>query len=257
MILINNLSCGYGGERVIEGVNLKVQEGEIVSIIGPNGVGKTTFFKTILGLIPALEGDIFFDKHAMTDYTIKDLAKQVAYIPQTLVTSFDFTVFDVVLMGRTAHLGWLSNPSTADYDMCDQCLRMLGVEALSNRRFNRLSGGERQLVLIARALAQDAKTIMMDEPASNLDYGNQSNVLQKIKQLANQGKSVIMTTHFPNHVLMLDSRVCAIKDRHATIGTAKEMITKKQFKTLFNTDVEIIETDNNMGGRLRGCIPVM
>lgn len=257
MIKIKNLSCGYRGKVVVENVNLNIEAGEILSIIGPNGVGKTTFFKTILGLIPALNGDVLFNGQSSATYTIKELAKQVAYIPQTIITPFNFTVFDAVLMGRTAHLGWLSNPSNKDYEQCESALQTLEIETLAHRRFNRLSGGERQLVLIARALAQDAQTIIMDEPTSNLDYGNQTKVLKKIMQLANGGRSIVMTTHFPNHVLMLDSRVCAIKDKHATIGKAQDMITKEQFKYLFNTDIEIIETMNEKVGCLKGCLPVM
>jgi iron complex transport system ATP-binding protein len=154
-----------------------LETGSVTCIIGPNGVGKTTLFKTLLGLVPPLGGTIHLGGDEMRHLSRTETAKRVAYVPQAYTGAFAFTVLDLVLMGRTAHLGAFSTPTREDVAAAETALKALGIDALANRDLDRVSGGQRQLALIARALAQTSRVIFMDEPTSSLDIANRHLVL--------------------------------------------------------------------------------
>ena len=252
-----NVSCGYDTRTVISNISLAVNCGESLCILGPNGIGKTTFFKAILGFIKLQSGQIFLDNEDISSWSRRNLAMKVGYVPQAHNPPFPFKVIEVVTMGRTAHLSFFSSPSRKDREIAEKALQTLEITHLKDRVYTQISGGERQLVLIARALAQQPAFLIMDEPTANLDFGNQIKVLNQIKKLVKEENlGVIMTTHFPNHAFYCASKVAVIEKGNVfRIGTAEEVITEDYLKTVYGVDVQIISVGKKSDS-LRVCVPV-
>lgn len=252
-----NLICGYGRKVVLENVSLKVEEGDVLCILGPNGVGKTTLFKSILESIPLISGVITLDGLDVSGWSVRERAKYISYVPQSHRDTFSYSALEMVTMGRVAHLGLFSTPPAADLEIALGCMKRLEIEHLADKTFRELSGGEQQMVLIARALTQDPKLIVMDEPTSSLDYGNQVKVLQQIGRLAGEGISIIMTTHFPDYAFLCDSKVCLILggDR-ILIGDASEIVTERNLKDAYGVDIRILSDAIDGVGVIRSCVPV-
>lgn len=206
------LAFGYPQRLVGRDVTLRVDAGEVVAVLGPNGGGKTTLFRTLLGWLRPIDGEVLFDGRLLADWRRDELARHVAYVPQSPGGHFAFTVLDVVLMGRTAHLPPYGVPSKADRAIAVDCLEQLGVAALAPRVFTELSGGERQLVLVARALAQQPRLIVMDEPTASLDFGNQIKVIDHIAGLRHRGVAVLLSTHHPDHARHVADRIVRLKN---------------------------------------------
>ncbi len=254
---VNELSCGYQGTPVLSGLNFAVDSGAVLCILGPNGVGKTTLFKTILGLLPAIAGTITVDGAPILAWPVRKRAQVMGFVPQSHIPPFPYTVQQVVVMGRTAHLGTLSAPKERDYALADQALADLGISHLGDKIYTRISGGERQMVLIARALVQAPQILLMDEPAANLDFANQAMVLETVRTLARRGIIVIMTTHTPDHVFLCGSDVLLLTRERAMLrGTPEEIMTAENMRRAYGIDVCI--TTAEVGGRLiRGCVPLL
>ena len=206
------LGFGYPGFPVGRAVNLVLRAGEILCLLGPNGCGKTTLFKTLLGLIPRQAGRVLLDDCDILSLQRRRVARQMAYVPQAHTTVFPYAVGDMVLMGRTAHRDTFSRPSREDRERAAAALSQMGIGDLSGRDYTRISGGQRQLVLIARALAQDARLIVMDEPTASLDFGNQILVLNEVRKLAAAGLGVVLSTHNPDHAFAYATRVHLLGD---------------------------------------------
>jgi iron complex transport system ATP-binding protein len=258
MLTIQNASCGYGPMVILSHVNLAVERGEVLCILGPNGVGKTTLFKTILGFLRLLDGEIAIDRQDVQKLSPKSRARVIGYVPQIHNPPFPFVVSDVVLMGRTAHIRSFSSPSKEDQRIACQCMDALQIRPLQDRIYTELSGGERQLVLIARALAQQPKILIMDEPTSNLDFGNQVRVLRQISELARQGLTVVMTSHFPNHAYLCASKVAMVKgNKSIEIGTSDEIITEDNLRETYGIDVKITSVSDRSGREVKACIPLL
>ncbi|MBP1763871.1 MAG: Iron-chelate-transporting ATPase [Firmicutes bacterium] len=252
-----NVSCGYAAKTVISGISLALNQGESLCILGPNGIGKTTFFKTILGFLALQSGQILLDGEDIHRWSRRKLAAKVGYVPQAHNPPFPFKVLDVVTMGRTAHLSFFSSPSQKDKEIAEEALCTLGITHLKDRIYTQISGGERQLVLIARALAQQPAFLIMDEPTANLDFGNQIRVLNQINKLVQQANlGVIMTTHFPNHAFYCASKVAVLgRDKMFTVGTADEVITESYLKAVYGVDVQIVDVGKR-DNSLKVCVPV-
>lgn len=239
MLEIKSLTCGYGSYVVLRDLSLSVEAGSITVLLGPNGVGKTTLFKTILGFLPARSGQVLVEGESVSSWSRRRFAQSVAYVPQTHDCAFGYTVREMVLMGRTPLAGSLAGPTSADMRATDAVLDDLGLLVLAERDFTSLSGGEQQMVLIARALAQQPKLMIMDEPCANLDLGNQVRVLARIKQLACAGLSVVVTSHDPNHALMMDCDVLCIGHAGSSArmrGRAAEVLTAQMIGELYGID---------------------
>lgn len=256
---IKNAICGYQNKTIVEDISFGVETGDILCILGPNGVGKTTLFKTILGFLKLKGGEILLDDQDIFKWSRKDFAKAIGYVPQAHTPPFPYKVRDVVVMGRTAHLGIFSSPSKKDFDMAEEIIDSLGISYLKDDVYTEISGGERQLVLIARALAQDPKILIMDEPTSNLDFGNQVRVLKHIKKLAERNIGIIMTSHFPNHAFMASTTVLAIgRGNEFKSGKSDEVVTAELLKKIYNINVQIntvIDEKNNE--EIKVCIPII
>ena len=211
LLQVRSLGIGHGPRRVLSEVSFSLQRGELLCLLGPNGSGKTTLLRTLLGLLPPQSGEVRLLERPLSEWSRKALARHIGYVPQAHAGLFAFTVLDIVLMGRAAHVGRFAAPSAKDRAIAMQCLETLGIAALAECIYTQVSGGERQLALIARALAQEPALLFMDEPTASLDFGNQLRVLEHLLQLRERGIAILMSTHQPEHALR-----CA--DRTALVG---------------------------------------
>ena len=227
-LTVNDLSYGYTkGVPVLEGVSFAAEKGKFLSVLGPNGAGKSTLFRCLLGGIDGYSGSIELDGREVRSLSRRELAAHIAYIPQIHRPTFGYSVLDTALMGLTRELSPFRSPSAEQEKRAMEALEQVGVAHLARRNFATLSGGEQQLVLIARALCQRSDVLLMDEPTSSLDYGNQLRVLQRVSDLAGQGYTVILSTHDPQHALRFSRRVLALRDgRVAAFGDTREVLTE-------------------------------
>ena len=195
---VQNGTMGYGKKVILNDVNLTLNKGEIVSVLGQNGAGKTTLFKTLLGILPIIKGEVQLDNKALKEWSINHYAQHVAYIPQAKSLPFPYRVFDVVLFGRSSRISLFSTPSRRDKEIAEKALTTLGIAHLKDKTYTNLSGGEQQMVIIARALVQEPDFLIMDEPTSNLDFSNQITILNQINKLKKEGIGIVMATHSPD-----------------------------------------------------------
>lgn len=251
---VENASFQYDADRLLfHNLSFQLYPGEILTILGPNGAGKSTLLDCISGIRKLLSGNIKIDDTDLSQYSRKTLAKKISYVPQNHTQTYEFTVREYVAMGRAPYISVWSSPSEKDYQLVDNALAQLGITRLADKIYTQLSGGECQQVMIARSLVQQAKIIIFDEPTNHLDYGNQLKVLRQIKHLAQDGYSLIWTTHVPDHALMLNSKV-AILERNGVwkTGLASELITENQISQLY--DAKICQTYVEKAER-EACIP--
>jgi iron complex transport system ATP-binding protein len=248
----NALGFGYPERPVGRDVTLAVGPGEVLCLLGPNGCGKTTLFKTLLGLLPAQGGSVSLGGADMARLDRDEIARRIAYVPQAGAGMFPYTALDIVLMGRTAHRGAFAAPSRADREIAARALAELGIAALAERDVTRLSGGQRQLVLVARAIAQAAPLIVMDEPTASLDFGNQTRVLSEIRRLARHGVGLIVSTHDPDHAFAIASRVALMRDgRIVAQGMPRETLTSAALGEVYGIEIEIAR----LPGGQTVCVP--
>ena len=249
------LAFGYSGHPVGRDVSMCVSSGEVVCLLGPNGGGKTTLFKTLLGLLRPQGGSVLLDGADITSRTPREFARTVSYVPQAHEGYFPFTVLEVVLMGRTAHVGLFAMPSKVDRERAAAALAEAGIGHLSDAIYTRISGGERQLTLIARALAQDARLVVLDEPTASLDFGNQARVLDRVLGLAGQGMGVLLSTHNPDHALACADRVLLLHGgRIVAEGVPEAVITSENLKKLYGVEVDVAAVGRDETRRTL-CIP--
>ena len=253
-----HLDFGYRGHRVGSDVSLLLEAGEVLCLLGPNGSGKTTLFKTLLGLLPPQGGQVLADGVNLESRKRAEIAQLVSYVPQAHAAFFPFTVREVVMMGRTAHLGLFSTPSRRDREVAQAIIERMRLAPLADSIYTRISGGERQLVLIARALAQDARIIVMDEPTANLDFGNQVRVMEHIQALARTGMGVLLSTHDPDQAFVCADRVAMLHEgRLARTGAPAEAITAESLRQLYGVDVEVTQVETGSSARRTVCIPLL
>lgn len=237
-----DLTIGYGVTAIAGGLNLALDTGTVTCLLGPNGIGKTTLFKTLLGLIPPLAGAVHIAGRNSMQLRRQEIARHIAYVPQAHPAEFTYTVLDLVIMGRTAYLGAFGTPRRADYDAAMAALHRLGIAALADRDSTRISGGQRQLALIARALAQEARIIFMDEPTASLDLGNRTLVLDTVHRLAASGLIVMLSTHEPEHAFLVADKVAILGRERFVIGPTKAVMTVDQLSQLYGLAVRIEQT---------------
>jgi ABC-type cobalamin/Fe3+-siderophores transport system ATPase subunit len=253
---LSGINCGYSDRTIIKGVSMTIEAGEVMCLLGPNGSGKSTLFKSILGLLPLQGGKILVDGNNISSWSRPKLARVMGYIPQDHIPSFPYTVLDIVLMGRVAHLNRFSSPSAGDVKVAEEALETLNISYLRDKLYTEISGGERQLVVIARALAQQPQILIMDEPTSNLDFGNQMLVLKKIQRLSQLNLAVIMSSHFPNHALLCATKVMLLKDGMVfSMGTPEETVTERNLKMIYGVDVKIVKASMGNGEYVKVCVP--
>ena len=241
------LSIGYSDRLVGRNLDVAVQTGEVLALLGPNGSGKTTLLKTLLGLLAPKAGDVQLDGRTLDNYRSRDRARLMAYVPQSHQATFAFTVETVVLMGRIAHGNLFSRPTAADRAVAARSLERFGIAHLRERPYTMISGGERQLALLARALAQEPQFIVLDEPTASLDFGNQGKVMREIRSLAASGHGVLFTTHDPNHAMRAADRAYLLRDgARVADGAVGAVLNREQLMMLYDAPVEKI-TDPTVG----------
>lgn len=237
------LATGYRGHPVGRDITLAAGPGEVLCLLGPNGSGKTTLFKTLLGLIPSQGGEVLLDGTPLARLPRTEIARKVAYVPQAHAIPFAFPAEEVVLMGRTARLGTFAQPGPRDRQAAQAALARLGIGALAGRDYTRLSGGQRQLVLIARALAQETPLLVMDEPTASLDFGNQAKVLAEIAGLAADGLTVILSTHDPDHAFAVGTQVALLHGGNVlAVGPPEATLTPQALSTVYGIEVTVERT---------------
>lgn len=254
-ITISGLSFSYGERLVLNDVSATAEEGQLLSVVGPNGVGKSTLFYCILGLVNGFTGQIKINGNDTRELGIREMARLVAYIPQSHYPSFNFSVFDMVLMGTSHQVSSISVPGKSQAALVEMALERLGISHLADRGYAQLSGGERQLVLLARALAQQTKILILDEPTANLDFGNQIRVLTQIRSLAKEGYTIVQATHNPEHTFMFSDRVLALYDgKVLASGAPSEVITEELMRKLYGVDIKV---QSLFQDKVRACVPAV
>lgn len=239
-IVVEKLHFAYGQRPVLRDVSLAANGGEFVSVLGPNGAGKSTLFRCILGLLQPSSGSICIDGSSVSELSAAQLARKIAYIPQSHNPVFNFSVLDMVLMGATAQLGSFESPKQKHIRQAEDALERLGIFHLRDRGYGNISGGERQLALIARAIAQQAKILIMDEPSANLDFGNRLRVMQTVRELTRDGYTVIQSTHDPDQAYRYSDKILALHNGSILAwGTPADIITGPVISKLYGTEVEV------------------
>lgn len=244
MLEAEALAFGYGARVVGRGVSLALAAGETLAVLGGNGSGKTTLFRTLLGLLPPLAGVVRIDGADVLDLGPAARARRLAYVPQYQSTGFAFTVYEAVLMGRAANVGWFDQPGARDRAAAAEALDRVGIARLAHRPLTAISGGERQLALIARALAQGAGILVLDEPTANLDYGNKLRVLAELERLRAEGCTILFSTHEPDHALAHADRALLLADgAPLAFAPTAEALTGATLSALYGVEVRVTEVD--------------
>jgi iron complex transport system ATP-binding protein len=245
-VLVEHLTYKYDRRPILRDISLSLGRGKVISLLGPNGAGKSTFFKCVLGLLEGYGGRISIDGVDIRKMSAREQARKIAYIPQSHQPAFNFTVLDMVLMGASAHTSSMSPPGKEAVSAAMESLERLGMADLSDRIYTHISGGERQLVMIARALTQRAPIMIMDEPTANLDFGNQMVVFGRIRELAGQGYTVIQSTHNPDQAYAFSHEIIAMKSgRVVAYGTPQEVISQEIIQQLYDIETEVIRLCDN------------
>jgi iron complex transport system ATP-binding protein len=250
---VRRVSFSYGRRDTLNDVSVSLKEGTITSLLGPNGCGKTTLVKVILGLLKPRAGQIVARGKDMTGASFRERAKAFSYVPQLHHADVSFSVLDMVLMGRTAFEGCFRLYSKEDRRAAEQAIEQMHLLDLADRSFAELSSGQRQMVLIARSLAQGAPVCIMDEPESGLDFGNQVKLYRLLKKLTSTGMSFVITTHHPEHALWTDGEVVMMNRKGSVLGrgSARQCITEQSLFDLYDTQVSVAAVGNRLC-----CLPM-
>ena len=250
---VKNISFSYDGEEIFSDISFSIDKGDVLCILGPNGTGKTTLIKCLNGLHQINSGEILINGKNIKKLSFKEISKHIGYIPQSHVPSFPFKVLDVVVMGRAPYLNLTDSPKKEDIEIALNSLKTLGIEHLKDKEYTNLSGGERQLVFLARILCHQPDILILDEPTSHLDFGNQIKLLEIIDNLARSGLSIIMSSHFPDHAFLSSNKVAIMKDKKfIDFGSPDDVVTEDNLKKAYSIDVKLIELDNNR----KVCVPL-
>ena len=252
-IRVEGLSFSYGSHIVLKNIRFGAENGEFLSVLGPNGAGKSTLFRCMLGLLEPSEGRTVIDGQDIAAMGPAELSRAIAYIPQSHSPVFNYSVLDIVLMGTTAQLGKFSSPGPEQRELAMALLEQLRIAELAPRGYRSISGGERQLVLIARAMAQRANILIMDEPSSSLDFGNRVRVMDTVKELTGRGYCVIQSTHDPNQAYRYSDRILALHDGEVLAwGEPGQTICPTVMSTLYGLDVDVCSLRDDS---VRVCLP--
>ena len=245
LLQVKDLGFSYDGSRqIFRDISFEVRAGEIVCLLGPNGIGKTTLLNCLARLREPLLGSVLLGGEDMAHMPAREIARIIGYVPQTLLPSFDYTVLEYVVTGNAPWLGTFEKPGSEHYQRAEEALEQMAISHLANKAYTRISTGELQQVSIARAIAQKARLILMDEPTAHLDYGNQLKVLRLIKDLSAKGYAVVLTTHNPDQVLLLDAKTAIIDEQSIFhFGPWQEILTEELLSAMYGVPLRLIKVD--------------
>lgn len=253
MLEVRGLHFAYQKAPVLRGLDFTLAQGSLVSLLGSNGAGKSTLFKCVLGLLGGWNGEILLDGRDIRKLSPLKMARTVAYIPQVHSPAFNYSVLDMVLMGTSARVGAWSSPGKREIASALAALELTGIASFAKRDYLKLSGGEQQLVLIARALAQDARLLIMDEPTASLDFGNQILIMNLVRSLADKGYTILQATHNPNQACQYSDSILAMKEgRILAQGEPREVFNAPLLDSLYGVRARV---ENLCGGQLHVCVP--
>lgn len=249
MILdVQHVSFAYHNHTVLNDLSFSLDEGEVVCLLGQNGAGKTTLFKCVLGFFKNFEGDIFLGEKSLRTLNSREIAQKIAYIPQAHDSTYNYPVSDVVLMGTSPLIRSYATPGENERKIVEETLDFLNISHLADRGYTELSGGEQQLVLIARAVAQKSKLLIMDEPTANLDYGNQQRIMSLAKSLSKEGYTILLSTHNPEHALHFSDKALILqKGQSLQMGTPEEIITSELLLQIYGIEAEVLPISSSWG----------
>ena len=248
-----NASFAYrGGDTIIKNLNFTVEEGELIAVLGPNGAGKTTLLRCLMGFLRWTEGRSLLDGTDIREIPGRKLWQRISYVPQAKGAMLSLTAADMILLGRTGQIGVFSTPDEQDRKEVRELAESLGIAHLLNKKCSEMSGGEAQMVLIARALAAKPELLVLDEPESNLDFRNQLIVLETLSRLSSEGIAVIFNTHYPEHALSRASKSLLLhRGGEAKFGSTEEIVTEENIRRAFGVEAKIGEF-----GNVKGIVPV-
>lgn len=243
-ISIQHITFSYNGTPTLADIDFAIAPGELVALVGPNGSGKSTLIKCINGILKTQKGIIEIEGKAIEKYSPMELASEIAYIPQNENRQSTLNVFDMVLLGRKPYINW--KPSENDLQIVAETIKNLHIEQIATKAFNKLSGGQQQTVYMARALAQQPKILLLDEPTSNLDIKHQVEVLELLKKLTQKGITVVIALHDINLASRYADKIMMIKSGQLFAAGGREVITENNLEALYDVQVEIISHNNDL-----------
>jgi iron complex transport system ATP-binding protein len=254
MLEVKSLAFSYGNRPVFKNISFSLKKGEIMCILGPNGAGKSTLIKCIAGILKPDNGSVFIQGEDTVSLGVRGIARNIGYVPQQNEVVFPFTVLDFVVMGRAPHLSMFASPGAEDIKLAKESLATVGISDLTERPVAKLSGGQSQMVLIARALVQKPALLLLDEPTSHLDFGNQILVLETVQKLASLGMSIVMNTHMPDHAFLLGDRAAALSGgRLVAVGKVETVVTSNIMSSVYGVNVAIREIEDM---KRKVCLPL-
>lgn len=255
LIEVKNISFSYEKDSpiIFENINFEIDAGDVLCILGPNGTGKTSLIKSLNGIHEINSGEILLKGKNIKKLSFNEISKIVGYIPQGHIPSFPFTVFDVVLMGRSPYINLSASPKEKDKKIAIDALKTLGIYNMKDKKYTNLSGGERQLVFLARVLAQEPDLLILDEPTSHLDFGNQIKLLEIIEQLSKLGLAIIMSSHYPDHAFLACNKVAIMKDKSfIDFGNPADVVNEKNLKEAYGIGVQLLDFEDDR----KICVPL-
>ena len=244
------------GTYIFQDIDFSLEKGEVLCLLGPNGTGKSTLIKCLTKILSLDKGTILYDGVHISDLSTEEIARKVGYVPQSHFSAFPYSVKDLIVMGRAPHLSLFSVPSHKDFDLVYESMETVGISHLADRPCTELSGGEQRLVLLARVLTQQPEILLLDEPTSHLDIGNQVRLLRLINNLAKTGLSIIMSSHFPDHAFISSQKVALMKEgKLVGLGSPDTTINEENLRNVYGIDVKIKAIKDGINRKI--CIPII
>ena len=241
---IENIDFAYNGENVLADVSTVIEKGDFIALVGPNGSGKSTFIKCLNRILSPQKGVIYLNDENIAAIPLKDLAKEMAYVPQNEQKSMDLTVFDYILTGRKPYIHW--KPAESDLKKVAEVIKALQIDDIAMRDIHKLSGGQGQMISIARAIAQEPDILLLDEPTASLDIKHQIEIMELLKKFSVQGISIVVALHDINTALRYANKFIMLKNKSVFAEGGKEIISKKNIEKLYNIKINLIQQDNSL-----------